>query len=511
MGHITVVGESRRRRVGRGHGLRAGLAVAAGLALVPIVGAVTAGPAVATAGAPTVTAVSPNSGPSSGGTAVTITGTHFQGPVWSVDTACDPTSPNATGASGACVEDATAVGPTGSMSTVHYPQLRPAGAGELYVGYAAALETPQMCGGTPGAACTSDGYTFNVTQNTNELAFDPDTTAALQAPTDSLRPAGPAAAVAVLLGATTGPIQAVGSPQDSPPYNGVGYSPTQLPVTSQGVGDLVVVVAHSKDPSSSVTSVSGGGVGTWHKAVQYQAASGDTSDNELWWGVVSNPGTAAVSFAWNVSAASTLFEYVAQEFTAPDVGYDATSVTFGGTPATFTVQSPTEIRATAPAGTVGPVHVQVSNSNGTSPTTSADEFTYERSFAITTTSLPDGTIGQRYTGSIKALGGTAPLTWVMGAGQLPWGLALDASTGAITGSPVWPGTWHFTVKALDSSSPQQQATRALSITVHPWTPGAGGFRGFFRCSPRWSICSGVGADRSSGLAVAGNGGWEPRG
>jgi hypothetical protein len=53
-----------------------------------------------------------------------------------------------------------------------------------------------------------------------------------------------------------------------------------------------------------------------------------------------------------------------------------TSVTFGGVSATFTVVSSTQITATVPAGTPpGVVDVRVTNAAGTSPNTSADNFT----------------------------------------------------------------------------------------------------------------------------------------
>lgn len=56
----------------------------------------------------------------------------------------------------------------------------------------------------------------------------------------------------------------------------------------------------------------------------------------------------------------------------------ASAVKFGSTPATgFTVDSDTQITATAPAGTVpGPVDLTVTTLAGTSPTASRDQFTY---------------------------------------------------------------------------------------------------------------------------------------
>src|SRR5439155_11801308 len=55
------------------------------------------------------------------------------------------------------------------------------------------------------------------------------------------------------------------------------------------------------------------------------------------------------------------------------------SVTFGGTAATgVTVNSATSITASSPSTTTpGPVDVRVTTSGGTSPNTSADDFTYQ--------------------------------------------------------------------------------------------------------------------------------------
>jgi hypothetical protein len=59
---------------------------------------------------------------------------------------------------------------------------------------------------------------------------------------------------------------------------------------------------------------------------------------------------------------------------------------------------------------------------------------------------------------LTATGATAPYTWSI-VGALPAGLSLNASTGAITGSPQGAGTANFTVQVADSSG--QMATRAL--------------------------------------------------
>ena len=69
------------------------------------------------------------------------------------------------------------------------------------------------------------------------------------------------------------------------------------------------------------------------------------------------------------------------------------------------------------------------------------------------TPLADGTLGTAYSASITAAsGGTAPYAYAVTAGALPGGLALNATTGAITGTPGALGTFNFSVTATDAST-----------------------------------------------------------
>jgi hypothetical protein len=83
---------------------------------------------------------------------------------------------------------------------------------------------------------------------------------------------------------------------------------------------------------------------------------------------------------------------------------------------------------------------------------------------ITTTSLPGGGIGQFYSQSIQTTGGTAPLTFSISSGTLPPVLALDQTTGVISGIPVQVDTFSFTVRVADAGG--QEDTQALSIAIN---------------------------------------------
>lgn len=85
--------------------------------------------------------------------------------------------------------------------------------------------------------------------------------------------------------------------------------------------------------------------------------------------------------------------------------------------------------------------------------------------SITTTSLPDATVGVAYSATVEATGGTEPYAWSIASGSLPPGLTLDDATGVISGTPTTEGTNNFTVEVTDGSVPAQTDTQQLSITV----------------------------------------------
>ena len=90
---------------------------------------------------------------------------------------------------------------------------------------------------------------------------------------------------------------------------------------------------------------------------------------------------------------------------------------------------------------------------------------------ITTTSLPSGKVGAKYSTALKAVGGNPPYSWSLAAGSkpLPPGLKLS-STGMISGTPTKKGTYSFTVKVVDTKTKtkpvvQHTATKTLTIVI----------------------------------------------
>ncbi len=89
---------------------------------------------------------------------------------------------------------------------------------------------------------------------------------------------------------------------------------------------------------------------------------------------------------------------------------------------------------------------------------------------ITTTSLPDGVAGSAYSQTLAATGGTPPYAWAVTAGSLPAGLTLNASTGAIAGTPSAAAASSFTVTVTDSvkaTAQQALAITTVALTVSP--------------------------------------------
>ena len=98
---------------------------------------------------------------------------------------------------------------------------------------------------------------------------------------------------------------------------------------------------------------------------------------------------------------------------------------------------------------------------------------------VSTTSLPSGTVGIQYSAPpLQASGGTSPYSnWSVISGSFPPGLTLNASTGAITGTPTSAtgSPFNFAVTVTDSlnvTSPPQLLSIVITqgLTINCATP-----------------------------------------
>jgi Tol biopolymer transport system component/DNA-binding beta-propeller fold protein YncE len=88
--------------------------------------------------------------------------------------------------------------------------------------------------------------------------------------------------------------------------------------------------------------------------------------------------------------------------------------------------------------------------------------------SITTTTLPSGVKGYWYGATLEASGGVYPRLWSLYSGSLPPGLVLDGN-GMIGGTPTANGVFNITVRVVDAGSPQQSATKSLTLQINAST------------------------------------------
>ncbi len=88
-------------------------------------------------------------------------------------------------------------------------------------------------------------------------------------------------------------------------------------------------------------------------------------------------------------------------------------------------------------------------------------------YGALTASYPNGTLQQGVAATVApTVGGSpvAPELWQVASGSLPPGMALNAATGAVSGTPTQGGAWTATVSMVDSTG-GEAASNAFTLTV----------------------------------------------
>jgi hypothetical protein len=105
--------------------------------------------------------------------------------------------------------------------------------------------------------------------------------------------------------------------------------------------------------------------------------------------------------------------------------------------------------------------IEVTDKTGTH-VSKALEVTIDSPLAITTTSLPSGTVGKAYSTTLKASGGTPPYSWTRPSGTKPPGPSFSGG-GVWSGTPTTAGTYSFTIEVTDFVG--THVSKALKIVI----------------------------------------------
>jgi len=142
------------------------------------------------------------------------------------------------------------------------------------------------------------------------------------------------------------------------------------------------------------------------------------------------------------------------------------AVTVGSLPSPLLLNSATGAITGQPAtAATSNFTIQVTDTNGVTAA-KAVALTINPALVITTTSpLPQGTVGVKYSQTLAATGGSGTYTWAVTVGSLPSPLLLDSATGAITGQPATAATSNFTIQVTDTNG--ATAAKAVALTINP--------------------------------------------
>ena len=414
---------------------------------------------------PKVTSVNPSAGPKGGGTSVTITGANFTGA-----TAVKFGSTNATSFEVSSASSITAVSPAGT-GTVDVTVTTPEGASatspadQFAYGPNVTSVSPNHgpAGGGTSVAITGvnlsnamavrfgsvNATSFTVNSATSITAVSPvgtETVDVTVTTKEGTSPTGSADQFTYVPAPTVTEV----SPNAGPEGGGTSVSITGTNLTGATTVDfgLGAATSFTVNSQSSITAVAPPGTGSVDVTVTSAGGTSLTSFADQF-AYLPTPTVAAVEPDRGAGAGGTTVTITGTNLA------EATAVTFGSTSAaSFTVNSANSITAVSPAGT-GTVDVTVTTPEGTSPTGTADLFSYLPAVEVSKVAPRKGPVA----------GGTVVTITGMGLGEataVMFGSTSAISFHVVSATSITAVTPAESVRIVDVTVTTPEGTSAIS-------------------------------------------------
>ncbi|WP_441599467.1 IPT/TIG domain-containing protein [Ensifer sp. 2TAB8] len=443
---------------------------------------------------PAVTAVSPTSGPTAGGTTVVITGNNLLN---ATSVAFGGTA--ATGYTINSNTQITATAPAGTAGTVDITVTSPGGtsatsSSDQYTYVAAptvASRSPTSgptAGGTTvtitgtgltGATAVTFGGTaatgFTVNSNTQITATAPAGTGTVDIRVTNT---GGTSATSVSDQYTYVPAPTVTS---TSPIAGPTGGGTSVVITGTGFTGATAVTfggtaatSYTVNSGTQITATAPAGTGTVDIRVTTPGGTSATSVSDQFTYVLPPTVTSTSPTAGPTGGGMTV--------TITGTGFAAANPTgavkFGAANATYTINSNTQITATAPANSAGTYDITVTTPGGTSATSASDLYTYVAAPTVTSTSPTSGPTGGGTTVTITGSGfNAASPTGAVKFGAATAVYTINSATQITATAPAnSAGTYDITVTTpggTSATSASDQYTYVAAPTVTSTSPTAG--------------------------------------
>ncbi|RDS81425.1 putative Ig domain-containing protein [Dyella psychrodurans] len=250
---------------------------------------------------------------------------------------------------------------------------------------------------------------------------------------------------------------------------------SQTMTTSGGTAPYTYAVSSGALPTGMTLSSNGvlSGTPTVYGAFPFTVTVVDSSTG-------TGPYTRQINYTLTVISASPVITTATLPAGTDGTAYNQTIAASGGTPPYsfslsagslppgMTLSSGGVLSGTPTAGGTLYAFTVLVTDAATKTGTQAYNLTINAAtVTLSPTSLPPMQDGVAFSQTFSASGGNSPYTYSVSSGSLPAGLSLNASTGTLSGTPTYSGSYNFTIQARDSSTGTgpYTATQTYSGTV----------------------------------------------